>query len=91
MDFYFDRCFKRKSDDLLIGSGITMYDGFKNLLKFGVSPENAVKMASVNPAAIMKQSGKGMIIPGYDADLLVFDNQFNIKHTIIGGKLWKEN
>lgn len=91
LDFYFDRCFKRKADDVLIGSGITMYDGFCNLLQFGVSLENAVKMASTNPAAIMKQIGKGMVIPGYDADLVVLDEKFNIIHTVIGGKLWKEN
>lgn len=91
LDFYFDRCFKRKADDVLIGSGITMYDGFRNLLQFGVSLENVVKMASTNPAAIMKQTGKGMVIPGYDADLVVLDEKFNIIHTVIGGKLWKEN
>jgi len=91
LDFYFDRCFKRKADDVLIGSGITMYDGFRNLLQYGVSPEEAVKMASVNPAAIMKQKNKGMLIPGYDADLVVLDKDYKIIHTVINGKIWKEN
>ena len=38
-DFYFDKCFKRKADDVIIGSGITMLDGFRNLIEYGVQPE----------------------------------------------------
>lgn len=89
-DFYFDKCFKRKADDVIIGSGITMYDGFRNLLDFGVRVEDAVKMTSVNPAEIMKQSGKGMIIPGYDADLVIMDKDFNLVDTMVGGKFVRE-
>lgn len=89
-DFYFDKCFKRKADDVIIGSGITMYDGFRNLLDFGVRVEDAVKMISVNPAEIMKQSGKGMIIPGYDADLVIMDKDFNLVDTMVGGKFVRE-
>ena len=89
-DFYFDKCFKRKADDVIIGSGITMYDGFRNLLDFGVRVEDAVKMASVNPAEIMKQNAKGMIIPGYDADLLIMDKNFNLIDIMVGGKFVRE-
>lgn len=89
-DFYFDKCFKRKADEVIIGSGITMYDGFRNLLDFGVRVEDAVKMTSVNPAEIMKQSGKGMIIPGYDADLVIMDKDFNLVDTMVGGKFVRE-
>ena len=38
-DFYFDQCFKRKADNVIIGSGITMLDGFKNLVSYGIPPE----------------------------------------------------
>ena len=89
-DFYFDKCFKRKADEVIIGSGITMYDGFRNLLEFGVRVEDAVKMTSVNPAEIMKQNGKGMIIPGFDADLLIMDKDFNLIDTVVGGKFIRE-
>ncbi len=89
-DFYFDRCFKRKADDVIIGSGITMLDGFCNLIKYGVTAENAVRMAAVNPAQIMKQNGQGMIIPGYEADLNIMDKNFNLIDTMIGGKFVRE-
>lgn len=84
-DLYFDQCFKRKSDDVIMGSGITMLDGFQNLIKFGFSAEDAVQTAGYNPARIMKLTGKGAVIPGYDADLIVLDDKFNLKMTIIGG------
>ena len=84
-DLYFDQCFKRKSDDVIMGSGITMLDGFQNLIKFGFSAEDAVQTACYNPARIMKLTGKGGVIPGYDADLIVLNDKFNLKMTIIGG------
>ena len=78
------------TDALKYGSGITMYDGFRNLLDFGVKVEDAVKMTSVNPAEIMKQSRIGMISPGNDADLVIMDRDFNLVETIIGGKFVRE-
>lgn len=89
-DLYFDQCFKRKSDHVIMGSGISMLDGFQNLIKFGFSAENAVQTASYNPARIMKLPRKGAIVPGYDADLIVLDNKFNLKMTIIGGNIKSE-
>lgn len=89
-DFYFEQCFKRKADNVIIGSGITMLDGFKNLVSYGIPPEKAIRMASVNPAKIMQQPHKGLIIPGYDADLVVFNQDFDIIHTIIDGQFLKE-
>lgn len=89
-DFYFDQCFKRKADNVIIGSGITMLDGFKNLVSYGIPPEKAIRMASVNPAKIMQQPHKELIIPGYDADLVVFNQDFDIIHTIIDGQFLKE-
>lgn len=85
--YYLDKCFHRKSDDVIIGSAITMQDGFKNLVKYGVSVEKAIRMASTNPAKIMKQNNLGLIIPGYKADLIVFNQDFDIIHTIIDGKI----
>lgn len=38
----------------------------------------------------MKQNGKGMIIPGFDADLLIMDKDFNLIDTVVGGKFIRE-
>lgn len=88
-EVYLDKCFYRKSDNVIAGSALTMIDGFKNLIDWGLNYEQAIHMASTNPAAIMKQQSKGNIAPGYDADIVVFNQDFNITHTIINGKIYK--
>lgn len=90
-ELYFDKCFHRKSDGVIVGSAISLLDGFKNLVSFGIPREKAIRMASGNPAQIMKQNTKGIIAPGYDADLIIIDKDFNIIQTVINGKFCKED
>ena len=53
----------------------------------GVSLEDAVKMMSFNPARIMGiDSHKGKLEAGYDADIVIFDENICIYNTIIKGK-----
>ncbi|NDV82481.1 N-acetylglucosamine-6-phosphate deacetylase [Bacteroides sp. 51] len=48
---------------------------------------DAVKMMSLTPATMMGIEGhKGKIAVGYDADIIVFDENVNIKHTFVKGK-----
>jgi N-acetylglucosamine-6-phosphate deacetylase len=84
---FHDGLFHRKADDVIAGSGLTMIRGVKNLVDFGFSLEDAVKTASSNPAQVMRYREKGTIIPGNDADLVVFDREFNILAVIVGGIL----
>ncbi len=90
-EFYLDKCFYRKRDNVIIGSAISMLDGFRNLIDYGVSIEKAVRMACTNPAQIMKQKNKGLLLPGYDADLIMLDQNLQLRQTIIDGKFIKEN
>jgi N-acetylglucosamine-6-phosphate deacetylase len=54
----------------------------------GVSLEEAVRMISKTPARIMGiDDRKGTLTIGKDADVLVFDQEINIQHTIVGGKI----
>ena len=87
-EVYLDKCFVRKSDDVIAGSALTMIEGVKNLVSFGLPIEQAVQTASYNPATIMKQEHLGLIAPGYDADLTVFDKNFKVLKTIIKGKIF---
>ncbi len=49
---------------------------------------DAVKMASLVPARIMKIDGtKGSLMVGKDADVIIFDDNINIKYTIISSKM----
>lgn len=86
---YHDGCFHRKKDDVIAGSALTMISGVKNLMSFGLPVEQAVKFASMNPAQVMKYTEQGALIPGYDADLVVFDKYCNVLATVIKGSLKK--
>ena len=54
----------------------------------GCSMTDAVRMITVNPARIMGISDrKGALKAGMDADVVIFDENVNIKNTIIKGKI----
>lgn len=89
-EVYLDKCFIRKSDGVIAGSALTMIEGLKNLVDFGLTVEQAVQTASTNPANIMKQEHLGLIAPGYDADLVVFDKNFKILKTVIKGNIFEK-
>ena len=88
--YFKDGIFYRKSDNVIAGSGLTMIRGIKNLVMEGFSLNNAVKTASLNPAQIMRYNNQGAIIPGRFADITVFNNDFQIRLVMIGGKIIKK-
>jgi N-acetylglucosamine-6-phosphate deacetylase len=88
---FHDGVFHRKIDDVIAGSSLTIIQGIQNLVKYGFSIEDAVKTATFNPANVMRYQKKGAIIPGHDADLTVFDNDFNIRAVLIDGHIKKND
>ncbi|MDR2149743.1 MAG: N-acetylglucosamine-6-phosphate deacetylase [Spirochaetaceae bacterium] len=86
---FHDGLFHRKIDDVIAGSALTMIGGVKNLVSFGFNLEAAVKTATINPAQVMRYARKGAIVPGYDADIIVFDKEFNVLLVIIDGVIKK--
>ncbi|MCL2557894.1 MAG: amidohydrolase family protein, partial [Treponema sp.] len=83
------RCgfFRRKSDDVITGSALTMLRGLRNLVKAGMSVSDATSAASFNPAQIMGYSGQGALARGKRADITVFDENFNARIVMVGGKI----
>ena len=84
-----DGVFRRKADNVIAGSALTMIKGVQNLVNFGFSLEDAVKTASFNPAQVMRYRNKGAIIPGYDADLVVFSRNFKMMAVLARGVIRK--
>ncbi len=87
-EVYLDKCFYRKSDNVIAGSALTMIDSVRNIVSYGFTIEQAVHMASTNPARIMRQEHLGLVAPGYDADLVIFNKNLNILYTTIKGNLY---
>lgn len=52
----------------------------------GVPVALAVKMASENPAKFLRVKNIGKLEPGYFADVILFDEDINIKMTLVNGK-----
>lgn len=54
----------------------------------GVSITDAVRMMTYNPAKVMGiQKRKGVLAKGYDADIVIFDQDVNVKAVIVNGNL----
>ncbi len=54
----------------------------------GLPLAEIVKSATETPARIMGIAGsKGSLREGYDADIVIFDNDVNVSEVIVGGKL----
>jgi len=53
----------------------------------GLLPETALKVATSNPATILKLKGKGSIAAGNDADILVLNHDFGIRYLMAMGKI----
>lgn len=87
-EVYLNQCFYRKSDNAIAGSALSMLDSVKNIVSYGFNLEQAVRMAATNPAHIMKQDHLGIIAPGYDADITILNDRFNVLYTIVQGKLY---
>lgn len=72
----------------LAGSTLTMDRAIRNIIQMtGVNIIDAVYMASYSPARLLGlENRKGSIEIGKDADITVFDEDFNIKMTMVEGK-----
>ncbi len=57
-----------------------------------VSLTDAVAMASKTPARIIGAENKGSLLPGYDADVVIFDENINVSLTMVAGRVvWHQN
>ena len=79
----------RLEDGTIAGSVLKLNKGVWNVYTNSKIPlHECVNCASLNPATTLGiADSKGSIKAGKDADLVILDNEFNVKKTIIGGKI----
>jgi len=70
------------------GSTLGMVEGFRRFINFtGCSVADASKVFSRNPAReIGLERSKGEIRTGYDADLVLLDDQYKLRATMVDGE-----
>ncbi len=78
---------KLASNGVRAGSTLTTGQALKNLAAFTGQPvERVLPLVTLNPARLIgMEERKGSIAPGKDADLVVLDDQLNVKQTYVSG------
>ena len=88
-------CIFIKNTTIIDGSGAPAFAGsvatfdrlVRNMINMAEVPlTDAIKMASKTPARILGLATKGELKAGYDADIVIFDGDINVKRTVIGGR-----
>jgi len=75
-------------DGTLAGSILKMNDALKNAKKiFNLKFEEIINLASKNVADNLRLKKVGCIQPGYYADFVIIDKDFNVYQTYVNGKL----
>ncbi len=79
----------RYIDGTLIGSTTPLLKVIKKFIDFtGCSLEEGINSVTINPAKLLNiENRKGSIKVGKDADVILFDENFDNKCTIINGKI----
>lgn len=86
---FVDRVSARLADGTLAGSVLNLDQAVRNMLQFsGCSPAEALRMATLTPAcAIGLEQQFGRLSPGYPADLVLFNESFDVQATFVDGNL----
>ncbi len=73
----------------LAGSTLTMDQALRNVMEFAdISLSEALPMATQVPAAAMRlENYKGSIAPGFDADIVVLDESYQVRMTMVAGTI----
>ena len=76
----------RLLDGTLAGSSVMLLDCVKKAVEFGIPKADAIRMATRTPAEFLGVN-KGRVAVGYDADLLLVDEELNLYAVVVSGML----
>lgn len=75
--------------DTIAGSYASLLDCVRTAASFGIPFADAVRMATLTPATMLGVADhKGAVAVGYDADLLLLDQDYQLKAVIIDGEIY---
>jgi N-acetylglucosamine-6-phosphate deacetylase len=78
----------RLENGTIAGSITTMDANVRNIVGLGVPLHEAILMASTNPARVVgADKRKGLIAPGFDADLVSLDEELHVRMTMVRGEV----
>ncbi len=78
----------RNARGSIAGSVITMLDAVRMMLSLGVSEVHVARMASTNPARLLRiDQDYGSIEEGKRADLVAVDSSGDVRLTLVGGRV----
>lgn len=76
----------RLSDGTIAGAATNLYEGMRNVMRFGIPAEDAVRAATHTPAcAIHAEDEVGSIAAGRRADFVVCGQDFSLQAVYLGG------
>lgn len=72
----------------LAGSTLRMNQGLKVLVEKAMIPwDYAINSCTINPARLLKlEDRKGKLVAGYDADVVVLNDEYSVEMTYVKGK-----
>jgi N-acetylglucosamine-6-phosphate deacetylase len=79
----------RQSNGTIAGSTAVLSTCVRNMVNaVGVSLQDAVRMATTNPAKVARVADReGQLAPGYAGNLTVLDDGLDVKMTVVAGRV----
>ncbi len=79
----------RREDGVLVGSTLQLNRGLYNMVERAMVPFGAaLKSCTINPARLLGLDGhKGKLQRGYDADIVVLEDNYDVHTTFCGGEV----
>ncbi len=78
----------RVKDGAIAGSTATLLDCVRKCVEFGIPFKDAVKMATETPANLLRLTNKGKLEKGFDADILILNDNLTVDTVILEGSVF---
>jgi len=75
-------------DGTISGAAISLFEGIRNCVEqVGIPLDEAIRMATLYPANLLKKEDIGNLNSGSIANVIVFTDDFKLKHVIFKGEI----